>query len=166
MTVLSCQTIRRLKLLDPCEERGVSPSGRSYGLSQCGYDLRLAELVELRPQGFILASTVERFTLPNNIVGIVHDKSSLARMGLAVQNTVAEPGWRGYLTLELTNHTHIHWITLARGEPVAQVVFHFLDEPTEQPYAGKYQDQECGPQQARVEPAIMGPNSRGPLGLD
>jgi hypothetical protein len=83
------------------------------------------------------------------VVGVVHDKSSLARRGIAVQNTVLEPGWRGFLTLEITNHGP-EPIMLKSGCAVAQVVFTFLDEPTERPYRGKYQDQEAGPQAARV----------------
>ena len=91
---------------------------------------------------------MERFDLPTDIMMIVHDKSSWARRGLATQNTVFDPGWRGYATLELTNHGKASLIILA-GDPIAQVVCHLLTEPTTQPYAGKYQDQEAGPQPAR-----------------
>ena len=93
--------------------------------------------------------------MPNDVIAIVHDKSSLARRGVAVQNTVVEPGWRGYLTLELTYHQP--WWKLWRalhfkkGSAIAQIVFHFLDAPTQRPYAGKYQDQEFGPVESRRE---------------
>jgi len=80
----------------------------------------------------------------------VHDKSSWARKGLFVQNTIGEPVWRGFLTLELSNETK-EWIYLDAGTPIAQVIFEQLDEPTIQPYKGKYQDQESGPQPARIE---------------
>jgi hypothetical protein len=65
-----------------------------------------------------------------------------------VFNTILDPGWRGYATLELINHGPSPLIILA-GDPIAQVVCHLLTEPTTQPYAGKYQDQEAGPQPAR-----------------
>lgn len=65
-----------------------------------------------------------------------------------MQNTVIEPGWRGHLTLELTMHGY-DVLDLPRGCGIAQVVFHFLDEETEMPYDGKYQDQQAGPQEAR-----------------
>lgn len=78
--------------------------------------------------------------MPNNVVGVVHDKSTWARLGLTVQNTIIEPGWHGYLTLEIVNHSRMN-ITLKNGMPIAQVLFHFLDETTEQPYSGKYQNQ-------------------------
>jgi len=78
------------------------------------------------------------------VVGIVHDKSSLARRGLAAQNTVLEPGWRGFLTLELTNHG-TKPIRLEAGQPIAQILFHTVTGVVE-PYSGKYQDQGQGPQ--------------------
>lgn len=96
----------------------------------------------------MLLSTMERFTMPNDVVGIVHDKSTWARRGLAVQNTVIEPGWSGYLTLEVTNHGH-DVIQCWGGVGIAQIIFHRLDEPTDMPYDGKYQNQERGPQRAR-----------------
>lgn len=148
MTVLSAQSIREYGILSPCSEPYRDAEGNSAGLSACGYDLTLAEDVCLYPGVFCLASAAEQFSIPDNIVGIIHDKSSLARRGLAVQNTVAEPGWRGYLTLELTNHGQ-EVLKLRKGCAICQVIFHILDHTTELPYKGKYQDQAAGPQRAR-----------------
>lgn len=147
--IASAQTIRRLQPITPIEER-TTYSGLSYGLSSAGYDIRIAQNRELQPQGFCLASSCEYFTMPNNLLGIVHDKSTWARQGLTVQNTVIEPGWTGYLTLELTNHS-LNTIDIYMNMPIAQIIFHLLDEPTEQPYTGKYQYQEMGPQPAKFE---------------
>jgi len=152
MTVLSGQTIQRLGIVSPCVQR-TSEHGLTYGLSPAGYDLRIdlgpgLASREVAPGQFVLAATIERFAMPADILGVVHDKSTWARSGLCVQNTVIEPGWRGYLTLELTNHSQKP-ITIAQGAAIAQVIFHRLDEPTDQPYAGKYQDQEAGPQGPR-----------------
>lgn len=149
MSILSAQSIRRIQPVEPFSERTVQ-DGMTYGLSAAGYDVRIDQDVRLLPGKFCLASTIERFTMPNNVIAFVHDKSSLARRGLAVQNTVIEPGWCGYLTLELTNHsdTPIH---IMRGAPISQIVFHWLDEPTQQPYDGKYQNQERGAQPARLD---------------
>lgn len=147
--IASAQTLRLLQPLYPFEERNKF-MGMSYGLSPAGYDIRVREFIYLEPQGFTLASSVERFRMPNNLLGIVHDKSTWARKGLTVQNTVIEPGWAGYLTLELTNHAE-EMITIQPYSPIAQIVFHLLDQPTEQPYSGKYQNQEAGPQPARLE---------------
>lgn len=152
--ILSGQTIRHMKIVEPFCER-TEFNTMTYGVGPAGYDVR----VEFDEQGrygmlgimsgcFALASTVERFTMPNDVMGIVHDKSSWARRGLALQNTVIEPGWEGYLTLELSNHSGAE-ITIMRGQPIAQVVFHRLDRASTAPYAGKYQDQRRGPQGAR-----------------
>jgi dCTP deaminase len=151
MTVLSAQTIRQLAILDPHVERTVhEQTGTSFGLSYCGYDIRLAEHLTLRPGVFSLGSTVEKFTMPPDVVGVVHDKSTWARRGIAVQNTVIEPGWRGFLTLELTNHS-TEDVELPPGTPIAQVLFHRLDHVPERTYSGKYQDQAAGPQPAISE---------------
>jgi dCTP deaminase len=150
--VLSAQTIRRLQLVDPCREPYRDGHGNSAGLSACGYDLTLAQPITLTPTGtpgaFGLASTAEKLSLPDDVVGIVHDKSSLARRGLVVQNTVAEPDWPGHLTLELTNHGQ-ETLTFGAGAAICQIIFHRLDEPTELPYRGKYRNQGPLPQPAR-----------------
>lgn len=141
-------------MIYPFVERTVQ-NGKSYGLSTAGYDVRLvladgAGVRLMKPGDFFLAATVERFDMPHHTLGIVHDKSSWARRGLTVQNTVIEPGWAGFLTLELTNHGNSD-IFLYKDDPIAQIVFHFLDQVTEQPYTGKYQNQPYGPQPAKDE---------------
>lgn len=153
MTVLSAQAIRNAGILEPFSDRCEDKLGLTRGLGPAGYDLSLVlpnnnKWQILEPGEFLLASSRERFTMPIDLIGIVHDKSSLARRGLSVFNTVIEPGWRGWLTLELVNHGAEH-IMLVRNQGVAQVIFHRLDRPTDQPYDGKYQDQEWGPQGAR-----------------
>ena len=148
--ILSAQSIRaRGGMITPFNERAVS-GGMSYGLSACGYDVRIAEGVRLWPGDFTLASTMERFDLPHDVAGLLMDKSTWARWGVSVQNTIAEPGWRGYLTLEISNHGP-EVVRIPAGSPIGQMVFHLLDQPTEQPYGGKYQDQAAGPQAARYE---------------
>jgi dCTP deaminase len=152
--ILSAQSIRLNKLLEPCHPR-TERNGLTYGLGPCGYDLRLdlgngKQERYLRSGEFILAAALERFTMTPSIMARVCDKSSLARRGLSVMNTVIEPGWRGFLTLELVNHGH-KVIRLEQGQAIAQVIFEWLDAPTELPYpeTAKYQDQEAGPQAAR-----------------
>jgi dCTP deaminase len=123
-------------------------SGTSWGLSEAGYDLRLDQDIKLTEHDrFCLASSMEEFTMPDRLVGIVHDKSTHARRGLSVFNTVIEPSWRGYLTLELVwNGSGV--LHLLKGCGIAQVIFHQIAEPAD--YGnGKYQDQQRGPQEAR-----------------
>ena len=150
--ILSAQTIRKYGIITPFHERSIC-EGMSFGLSSCGYDVRIAQEIHLNPSAYVrfrLASTIEHFVMPNNIVGRVHDKSTWARMGLAVQNTIIESGWRGHLTLELSLNG-IEPLLIKAGSPIAQIVFEFLDEPTEQPYSGKYQDQIAEPVKAKFE---------------
>jgi dCTP deaminase len=134
--------------------------GVSHGLSQGGYDIRIAEDVYFNEQAvcvdgawkqgrFTLASAIEQFDMPFDMIGVVHDKSSWARQGLAVFSTVIESGWRGWLTLELVYHG---WkpLHIKAGSGIAQVLFHQLAEPAS--YGnGKYQDQPRGPVEAKFE---------------
>ena len=144
--ILAGQQIRKIEPLRPFHERTVR-GGMSFGLSHAGYDVRIAETMWLMPGMFSLASTVEEFFMPNDLVAFVHDKSSWARRGLSLFNTVIEPGWHGFLTLELVNHSSDH-IRLISGDPIAQIVFMRMEEPAEKPYTGKYQNQKRGPQEA------------------
>lgn len=149
--IVPAQTLRIIRPVTPFCERTVS-NGMTYGLGPAGYDVRLAETIVLSPGAFTLGSTIERFDMPADMLGVVHDKSTWARRGVFVQNTVIEPGWRGYLTLEITFHSGVT-TAIPAGAPIAQIVFHRLEAPTDQPYAGKYQDQAAGPQAARSEAA-------------
>ena len=160
MTVLSGQTIRRLGIVTPFVER-TSEGGVTHGVGPAGYDLRVnlgdefddGDECVIGPGRFQLAATLEHFTMPDDVLGVIHDKSTWARRGLCVQNTVIEPGWRGFLTIELSNHgTEI--LKIAAGCPIAQIIFHVLDQPTSQPYNGKYQDQKPGAQAAILEPEL------------
>jgi dCTP deaminase len=149
MTILSGQSIRKLRIIRPFHER-TKAFGMTYGLGPAGYDVRCVQEMKLKSGQFLLASTIEYFVMPTNLVGLVKDKSTWARLGVAVQNTVIEPGWRGYLTLELTNHSP-HDRHIFAGSPIAQILFELMDEPAENPYNGKFQDQPNKPVSAILE---------------
>lgn len=138
------------KVVEPfCERSTFDWNGMklSYGLGFGSYDVRLdQELRITRHDGMVLASTFEKFKMPGYMLGIVHDKSSLVRLGLTVQNTLIDPGWRGFLTLELLYHNS-GFVRLKKGMPIAQIAFHYVEGG--RAYEGKYQDQEEGPQGAR-----------------
>lgn len=121
----------------------------SYGLSECGYDIRLMQDVWLFPgHRFVLASSLEYFNVPSNLMGRVLNKSTWARLGVDVsRSTNLEPGWRGFLTLEIT-YSKLKPLFIEKGHGIAQVIFEQIQEPTH--YHGKYQDQEAGPQPARA----------------
>lgn len=163
--ILTSQQIRARGIITPfCERTMHEQSRTTYGVGPAGYDVRIAETIRFERLGFFrrllamflrrsserfaLASTMEHFEMPDDVIAVVHDKSTWARRGLAVQNTIAEPGWRGYLTLEITHHRHSEMLVPA-GSGIAQILFHQIAEPAERPYDGRYQDQEAGPQEAR-----------------
>jgi dCTP deaminase len=139
----------------------VSHGGVTHGLSEAGYDIRIKQrvvfgrLYEQRtvytidamenshtPGRFVLASAIEEFQMPNNLVGVVHDKSSWARRGLSVLNTVIESGWCGFLTLELVYHGEED-LVIPAGSGIAQVIFHSTSDTTL--YKGRYQNQPNRP---------------------
>ena len=128
-------------------------SGTSYGLGEAGYDIRIKQEIRFTETKvyvdgvenaghFCIASTIEEFNMPKGLVAIVHDKSTWARQGLSVFNTVIEPGWKGFLTLELVYHGKKD-LLIPAGSGIAQVIFHNLNEPAS--YAGKYQNQPDRP---------------------
>lgn len=123
--------------------------GVSYGLTEAGYDIRIKQEVVLNAEHrFTLASAIEEFDMPQGLVGIVHDKSTWARRGLSVFNTVIEPGWRGFLTLELVYHG-VTPLYIPAGSGIAQVLFHRTQQYAA--YDGKYQDQPDAPVGAKHE---------------
>lgn len=149
MTVLSAQTIRKIRPVEPFIE-ATKINGLTAGLSHCGYDIRCKQGLVLDPGEFRIASTVERFVMPNDVMAIVHDKSTWARRGLSMFNTCLEPSWCGWLTLELVNNGR-ETLIINAGDPIAQVIFHRLDESVEGYVGGKYQDQPDRPVPAILE---------------
>ncbi len=115
----------------------------------------LNELVEvaedtpffLNPGEFVLASTLESITLPDDIVGRLEGKSSLGRIGLLIHSTAGyvDPGWSGNLTLELSNVAKLP-ITLYYKMKIGQISFLRLTSPVDRLYGAaelgsKYQGQ-------------------------
>ena len=101
----------------------------------------------LHPGEFVLGSTLESVTLPNDIVGRLEGKSSLGRLGLLIHSTAGyvDPGWQGHLTLELSNVSNLP-VTLYYAMKIGQVSFLRLTSPVERPYGSeglgsKYQGQ-------------------------
>jgi dCTP deaminase len=115
----------------------------------------LTELVEvsgdqpfiLHPGEFVLGQTLERVTLPDDLVARLEGKSSLGRLGLLIHSTAGfvDSGFSGNLTLELSNVANLP-ITIYYGMPIGQLSFMRMDGPVEHPYgsretSNKYQDQ-------------------------
>lgn len=108
----------------------------------------------IHPGEFVLGSTLETVTLPDDIVAQVEGKSSLGRLGLLIHATAGyvDPGWTGKLTLELSNSAKIP-IALYYGMRIGQLSFLRMSTPVERPYGSpelgsKYQGQ-TGPTPSR-----------------
>src|SRR5919198_3667444 len=180
--VLSDRTIRRLLEegrigIDPFDKELVQPSSvdvrvdrffRVFRNSRYPFiDVKapmddLTELVEvddgepfiLHPGEFVLGSTLERITLPGDLVARLEGKSSLGRLGLLIHSTAGfiDPGWDGHVTLELSNVANLP-ITIYYGMRIGQLSFVQLTEAAETPYGAaalgsKYQGQ-AGPTPSR-----------------
>lgn len=166
MTVINGLTLLVQSPIKNMADEKTNEYGVSSGLSEVGYDIRLKQSVTFTPLengdcltvvddpnegpdytegNFVLASAMEEFDMPTDLMGIVHDKSTWARQGLSVFNTVIEPGWKGFLTLELVYHGR-KALHIPAGSGIAQVVFHRTCEPAQ--YQGKYQNQADKPVEA------------------
>jgi dCTP deaminase len=161
--VLSDRTIREQMLagrirIEPIDESDIQPSSVDLHLSSKFQVFRnsrypyidptmdqagLTELVEatveepfvLHPGEFVLAGTVERLTLPDDVVARLEGKSSLGRLGLLIHSTAGyiDPGWEGRITLELSNVANLP-IVLTPGMAIGQVSFMFMSTPVDRPY--------------------------------
>ena len=162
-SVLSDGTIRRLVAegrvrIEPFDESMVQPASIDLNLGDSfrvfhnfrvpAIDLadpptNLTEHVQIpegepfviHPGEFCLGRTAEWVELPDDLVARIEGKSSLGRLGLIVHATAGfvDPGWKGTLTLEITNLTRVP-IILWPGKPIAQLSFMTLDAPAERPY--------------------------------
>lgn len=143
----------------------------SYGTSSYGYDIRCARefkvftniystvvdpkhfdersFVDIEgdtciipPNSFVLTRSVEYLHIPDDTMVIALGKSSYARCGIVANVTPLEPGWKGHVTLELSNTTPLPAKVYA-NEGIVQLLF-FQGERPEQTYGdrqGKYQGQ-------------------------
>ena len=144
----------------------------SYGLSSFGYDARVSNEFKIftdvdsavvdpknfqsnsfvsrqgtectiPPNSFALASTVEYFKIPKDILVICLGKSTYARCGIIVNVTPLEPGWEGHVTLEFSNTTPLP-AKIYANEGAAQFIFLKGNERPEVTYEqrnGKYMKQ-------------------------
>lgn len=153
------------KMIEPFEPRQVREGIISYGVSSCGYDMRIADefrvftgrhtllidpkdfaeqafvglkgpTCDIPPNSFCLARSVEYFRIPRNILAICLGKSSYARCGVIVNVTPFEPEWEGYVTMSISN-TAPAPARIYADEGIAQVIFIESDGPCETSYADR-----------------------------
>ena len=145
----------------------------SYGTSSYGYDVRCSNEFKIftninsatvdpkhfdetsfvnlvgdecviPPNSFALASTIEYFRIPRNVLTICLGKSTYARCGIIVNVTPLEPEWEGHVTLEFSNTTSLP-AKIYANEGLAQMIVLESDEELETSYKardGKYQGQK------------------------
>ncbi len=108
----------------------------------------------LHPGEFVLGSTLEIVTLPDDLAGRLEGKSSLGRLGLLTHSTAGfiDPGFTGHITLELSNVANLP-ITLYPGMKIGQLCLFRLSSAAEHPYGSavygsRYQGQR-GPTPSR-----------------
>ena len=160
------------KMIDPFIDNQKGGKNISYGLSSFGYDARVSNEFKIftdvdsavvdpknfnvnsfvsrkvneciiPPNSFALASTIEYFKIPKDVLVICLGKSTYARCGLIVYVTPLEPGWEGHVTLEFSNTTPLPAKVYA-NEGAAQFIFLKGNEKPEITYEqrnGKYMNQ-------------------------
>lgn len=134
----------------------IDPSVDQHGLMDM-VEATVGEPFVLHPGEFVLGATLERVTLPDDIVARLEGKSSLGRLGLLIHSTAGyvDPGWDGTLTLELSNVANLP-IVLTPGMPIGQISFMRMTTPVDRPYGSpglgsRYQGQvEPTPSKAHV----------------
>ena len=96
--------------------------------------LRDGEYIDIQPRAFLLAETLESFTLPNDLAGRVEGRSIYARLGLTVHQTApsVKPGWAGQLTLEIVNNGPFTY-RLYPGMRLCQLILEQLSSPAPTP---------------------------------
>ena len=164
--------VKQKRMISPFVDKQVRKGKISFGLSSYGYDARVSNEFKIftdvdsaivdpknfknnsfvsrkgnecviPPNSFALASTVEYFKIPKNILVICLGKSTYARCGIIVNVTPLEPEWEGHVTLEFSNTTNLP-AKIYAGEGVAQMLFFESDEECSVSYkdrGGKYQGQ-------------------------
>jgi dCTP deaminase len=160
------------QMIDPFVDSQMRTGVISYGVSSYGYDIRVgdefkvftnvyntvvdpknfdpksfvdikADVCIIPPNSFALASTIEYFRIPRDILTVCLGKSTYARCGIIVNVTPFEPEWEGHVTIEISNTTPLP-AKIYANEGIAQVLFFQGDEPCEVSYKdkkGKYQAQ-------------------------
>ena len=164
--------VKEKKMINPFVKKQYGKKKVSYGLSSYGYDARVSnefkiftnvnsEIVDpknftknnfisktaneciIPPNSFVLASTVEYFKIPDDVIVICLGKSTYARCGIIVNVTPLEPGWEGHVTLEFSNTTPLPAKIYAK-EGAAQFIFIKGNEKPSVTYSdrkGKYMKQ-------------------------
>lgn len=116
-------------------------NGLSFGLSANGYDVRCGQMIKLRPGDFEFVTIEEHMVFPPDLMGLLFIKSTWMRQKVQLHAAPFDAGYGGYGTIGLENRGRAP-VIVHKGDPIAQFVFLQLDEATDAPYSGKYQNSE------------------------
>ena len=144
---------RFFRLFDNHKYAFIDPAEDQQDLTRL-IEVKSDEPFILHPGEFVLASTYEVITLPDDIAGRLEGKSSLGRLGLLTHSTAGfiDPGFSGHITLELSNVANLP-VKLFPGMKIGQLCLIKLSSPAEHPYGSekygsRYQGQR-GPTASR-----------------
>ncbi|NJE09851.1 dCTP deaminase [Thermococcus sp. MAR1] len=136
--------IRKEILIEPFSEKSLQSAGYDLRVGREAYingeliDVEEAGRVAIPPKTYALILTLERIKLPDDVMGDMKLRSSLAREGLLGSFAWVDPGWDGNLTLGIYNASD-EPVELAYGERFVQIAFIRLEGPAKSPYRGNYQ---------------------------
>jgi len=136
--------IRKEVLIEPFSDESLQPAGYDLRVGDEAYvngkliNVRTEGKVVIPPKSYALILTLERVKLPDNVMGDMKLRSSLAREGLIGSFAWVDPGWDGKLTLGIYNASD-EPVKLAHGERFVQMAFVKLEGPAKNPYRGNYQ---------------------------
>jgi len=113
----------------------------------------------MQPGDFALASTIESLTLPDDLLGRLEGRSSIARLGITVHSTAAvfEPGWVGTATMELSNLGRMA-VALYTGMRICSFSFETVSSPVMTPYRDKRNAKYAG--QIAPRPSLLADEAR------
>lgn len=136
--------IRKEILIEPFSEESLQPAGYDLRVGDEAYvngeilSVKDSGEVTIPPKTYALVLTLERIKLPDDVMGDMKLRSSLAREGLIGSFAWVDPGWDGNLTLALFNASN-EPVELKYGERFVQIAFIRLEGPAKNPYRGNYQ---------------------------
>lgn len=142
--------------------------GQSIGDSMRSIIVPEDEAFIMQAGDFALASTIESLELPDDLLGRLEGRSSIARLGITVHSTAAvfEPGWTGTATMELSNLGRMA-VALYPGMRICSFTFEQLSSPAQAPYRAKVGNKyagQTGPRASRLpeeEQRQRAPSSNG-----
>jgi dCTP deaminase len=149
----------RHSFIDPREPKSIGDAMRTIVVDE-------GDRFIMQPGDFALASTIESLELPDDLLGRLEGRSSIARLGITVHSTAAvfEPGWIGTATMELSNLGRMP-VALYPGMRICAFSFETVSSPVRTPYRSKRNNKYAGQQTPRAsqlseETGVAGQNGQ------